>query len=150
MGLVFPDRTGLLASNPERPRPATPPCAPTRPARCMSGFWIRQVTYGFACLCFWRDVEASFFRCLGKYGDLLFTGRIVLLAPNLDRLRLAVPPGAPTRPARSTSGFWVRQVGLDSFFLGHVPGHALHEKCLQRQKGVVPQVGSEKKERFSF
>ena len=26
-----------------RPRPAAPPCAPTRPARCMSGFWTRQV-----------------------------------------------------------------------------------------------------------
>ena len=26
-----------------RPRPAAPPCAPTRPARGMSGFWIRQV-----------------------------------------------------------------------------------------------------------
>ena len=25
------------------PRPATPPCAPTRPARGMSGFWTRQV-----------------------------------------------------------------------------------------------------------
>ena len=24
-----------------------------------------------------------------------------------------------------------------------IPGHALHEKCLQRQKGVVPLVGSQ-------
>ena len=42
-GGLSPRRTVLLASNPARPRPATPPCAPTRPARGMSGFWTQQV-----------------------------------------------------------------------------------------------------------
>ena len=40
---MFPRRTSLLAPSPARLRPATPPCAPTRSARGMSGFWIRQV-----------------------------------------------------------------------------------------------------------
>ena len=40
---MFRGRTVLLASSLARPRPATPPGAPTRPARGMSGFWIRQV-----------------------------------------------------------------------------------------------------------
>ena len=35
----------------------------------------------------------------------------------------------------------------DLFLL--LPGHALHEKGLQRQKGVVPLVGSKNKKRFS-
>ena len=39
---MFPGRTGLLARNPARPRPAVPLGAPTRPARGISGFWIRQ------------------------------------------------------------------------------------------------------------
>ena len=42
---MSPGRTVLLASSPARPRPATPPCAPTRPARGMSGFWTRQVKF---------------------------------------------------------------------------------------------------------
>ena len=42
--------------------------------------------------------------------DFWFPGRILLLAPNLARLRPAAPPGAPTRPARGISGIWVRQV----------------------------------------
>ena len=33
----------LLAPNLARPRLAAPPSAPTRPARGVSGFWIRQV-----------------------------------------------------------------------------------------------------------
>ena len=40
-------RTVLLASSPARPHPATPPCAPTRPARGMSGFRTRQVYQEF-------------------------------------------------------------------------------------------------------
>ena len=34
-GRIFFRRTVLLANSPARPRPATPPCAPTRPARGM-------------------------------------------------------------------------------------------------------------------
>ena len=42
-GLLFPWRIIVLALNLARPRPAAPPGSPTRPARGMSGFWIRQV-----------------------------------------------------------------------------------------------------------
>ena len=42
-GGLFPRRTVLWANSLARPRPATPPCAPTRHARGMSGFWIRQL-----------------------------------------------------------------------------------------------------------
>ena len=51
-----------------------------------------------------------FLRCLRGNSGLLFPGRIILLAPNLARPRPAAPPGAPTRPARGMSGFWIRQV----------------------------------------
>ena len=40
---LFPRGTILVANSPARPRPATPPCAPTQPARGMSGFGTRQV-----------------------------------------------------------------------------------------------------------
>ena len=42
-GRLSPGQTILSASRPARPRPAVPMCAPTRPARGMSGFWIRQI-----------------------------------------------------------------------------------------------------------
>ena len=42
-GPLSPGQTILLVSSPARPRLAAPPCAPTRPARGRSGFWIRQI-----------------------------------------------------------------------------------------------------------
>ena len=40
-----PDRPNGVPSYPAPPLPAAPPCAaPTRPARGVSGFWVRQVT----------------------------------------------------------------------------------------------------------
>ena len=42
-GGLSPGQTILLAPSPARPRPAAPPCAPTRPSRGMSGFWTRQL-----------------------------------------------------------------------------------------------------------
>ena len=63
-----------------------------------------------SCSCFLKVIEAMFPRCLGGYGGLLCPGRIVLLAPNLARPRTAAPPGAPSRPARGMSGFWIGQV----------------------------------------
>ena len=45
-----PDRPNGVPSYPDPPRPAAPPCAaPTRPARGVSGFWIRQVIYYVTC-----------------------------------------------------------------------------------------------------
>ena len=38
-------RTVLLAASLARPRPVSSPCAATRPARGMSGFWTRQVFF---------------------------------------------------------------------------------------------------------
>ena len=43
----------MSASRPARPRLATPPCAPTRPACDMSGFLNRPVIYMF-CSWFWK------------------------------------------------------------------------------------------------
>ena len=43
MNFLFPGRIILLALNLARPRPAASPGTPTRIARCMSGFCIRQV-----------------------------------------------------------------------------------------------------------
>ena len=40
---MSPGRTVLSVSRPARPRPAVPPCAPTRPASGTSGFRTRQV-----------------------------------------------------------------------------------------------------------
>ena len=40
-------RRVLLASSAARHRPAAPPCAPTRPARGLSGLWTRQLFVGF-------------------------------------------------------------------------------------------------------
>ena len=42
-GGLFPGRTVLSASSPDRPRPFALPCAPLRPAHGMFEFWTRQV-----------------------------------------------------------------------------------------------------------
>ena len=42
-GAFFPGQIIQFAPNSARPRPTAPPDAPTRPARGMSEFWIRQV-----------------------------------------------------------------------------------------------------------
>ena len=73
--------------------------------------------------------------------------------------RPAVPPcAAPSRCARGMFGIWVRQircVGLyvvcSVCFLAEakaktsLPGHALHEKGVQRQKNVGPIVSSQER-----
>ena len=51
----------------------------------------------------------------------------------------------PTGPARGVSCFWVRQVTYCFFHaqVPEIPGHALHEKGLQRQKYASPLVSSQ-------
>ena len=44
-GALFPGRIVLLTLNLALPLSAAPPTSPTRPARGMSGFWIRQVYF---------------------------------------------------------------------------------------------------------
>ena len=45
---MFPGRPVLSASRPARPGPAAPPCAPSRRARGMFGFWNHQTFTGHA------------------------------------------------------------------------------------------------------
>ena len=80
-------------------------------------------------------MKRHLFDALEKTVDFLFLGRIILLALNLARPRLAAPPGASTRPARGMSGFGIPQV----------PGHAMHEKGLQRQIAVGTLVNSQQR-----
>ena len=68
---------------------------------------------------------------LAEYVGLLFPGRIVLLAPNLARPCLAAAPGAPTRPARGLSGFWIRQV-FGNKTVYHCAGFHRHLKLSTR------------------
>ena len=65
----------------------------------------------------------------------MFPGRIVLLAPNLARPRSAAPPGAPTRPARGMSGFWIRQVGLHRISLVRISVQDNRPRCPGGQEG---------------
>ena len=61
---MSPGRTLLSASSPAQPRPAVPPCAPTRAARGMSGFWTRQVTGAMGALRSWLLVNGPTPFCL--------------------------------------------------------------------------------------
>ena len=61
-------------------------------------------------LCFWRVVQETCLRCLGRYEGRLSPGRTVLSASRPARPRPATPPCAATRPARGMSRFWTRQV----------------------------------------
>ena len=90
-------------------------------------------TYDFACSCFWGEVQAMCPRCLGGCEGRSSSGRTVLSASSPDRPHPAASLCAPTRLARGMFGFWIRQI----------LGYALHEKGLQRQKGVVPLFGSQ-------
>ena len=63
---LFPRRTVLLANSAARTRPTTSPCAPTRPASGMAGFWTRQVWtpvwfYGHILCC--SKCNDAFFSC---------------------------------------------------------------------------------------
>ena len=101
--------------------------------------YLRRFTGDFACSCFWKDVEATFFRFLGGIGGPLFPGRIVLLAPNLARPRPAAPPGAPTRPACGMPGLWIRQVFFKCFMQGLSENK--NKKCRSSRQHQKTQFG---------
>ena len=66
-GCLSTRRTVLFASGPAQPRPANPPCAPTRPARgSMFGLWTRQVSL-YTLLMY--GMSGNIKKC--KYVDLL-------------------------------------------------------------------------------
>ena len=128
-----PDRPNGVPSFPAPPRPAAPPCAaPTRPARGVSGFWLRQVS-------FVRSSEKTFKTMFSIPWKA--SGKVVFKPGRPDEIpfypalpSFATPPcAASTRPAHSVSEFWIRQT---------LPGYALYEKGLLRQKGVHPLVSS--------
>ena len=100
---LFPGRTVLSASSPDRPCPAALPCAPTRPTRGMFGFWIRQVVLHRISL-LRASGETFKRRVFGALGgeERLSPGQTVQSASSLARPRPAAPPCAPTRPARGT------------------------------------------------
>ena len=82
--------------------------------------------------CLWGDVQTTCPRCVGEDVGSLFPGSTVLLASSAAGPCAATPPYAPNRPAHGMSGVKTRQI----------LAHALHEKILQRQKGVRPLVSS--------
>ena len=117
-------RDGFLLGEPTRLRPvlphrcpAAPPCAaPPRPARGMSGFWIRQVASE-------QMFKKAAFDALGLENVRSCLGRSA--APRLRPAPphpAASPCSAPPQPARRISGFLIRQI---------IPGYALHWKGLQ-------------------
>ena len=77
--------------------------------RCQAVVEFVESNDSFACSCFWRYAHATFLPVLVRYTALMFPSRTCLLALNSARPHPAVPPGAPTRPDRGMSGFWIRQ-----------------------------------------
>ena len=94
---MFSRRTVLLACSPARPLAATPPCAPTRPASGMSGFWIRQVSFVRACK---RTSRTVVHDIQGLEGALV-SGPPDQCCPVRPR---------PADPPCAEFGFWIRAV----------------------------------------
>ena len=148
MDFLFSSRIILLAPNLARPCPAAPPGAPTRPARGMSGFWIRQVSHRFTlssvCSCLPRIVQDSCPRSPvvqdGTRDGYPWTNRPVGVPSCPAPPCPATPPcAASTRPARGIPGLWNRIFKMLKF--PNMPCMK-HEKGLQRQKGAGPLVSS--------
>ena len=134
----MPDRPNGVPSYSAPRCPVAPPCAaPTRPARDVCGFWIRQVNTNYIV----RAFEETFERLFSNRWTV--TARVVLLPnrPNgvpsysAPRCPVAPPCAAPTGPARGVSGFRIRKI----------PRHDLHEKGVQRQIGVGTHVSCQER-----
>ena len=178
----WPDRPNGVPSYPAPPHLAAPPCAaPSRPARSVSGFWIRQV--GLHRISLIRASGESFrrrvFDALGGTRKACLLGEQFCWHPILPDP--APPPRRAPRPdplvvcpsfrlhkiilvfntqyAKNMTfrqkhecvqmhGNWtteniVRLIPGLSVGRRLIPGHALHEKGLQRRKSNVPLVGSQ-------
>ena len=98
---MSPGRNILSASHPARPRPAARPCALTRPARGMSGFWIRQVlAFSLHRILLVRDsgetLRRRVFDALGGTRDACLLGELFCRRPVLPGP--AAPPDHAPRP----------------------------------------------------
>ena len=117
-GGLFPGRTVLSASSSDRPSPVAPLCAPSRHARGMFRFWTRRCDV-VRCDVMWRSVLSydmmwcDVMRCDVTWCDIMW--------------RDAVRRDAVWCDAMSCHVMW-----CGATWCG-VPGHALHEKGLQRQ-----------------
>ena len=135
---------------PAPPRPAARPCAaPTRTARGMFGFWIR---HGF-------DNKNAVFPHRFAQDFFVFSDmpcmKIVYrdkkesvhwsAARNEERARSRGSTAHQPRINRGSTADFVPPSVYMWFLLFVLPGHALHEKGLQRQIGVVPLVNSQQR-----
>ena len=90
---------------------------PTRPARCVSGFWTRQVYIGFPVFVLVGVFQDNCLLCPGRHKGHLFPGQTDPSAPRPALPRSAPPPRrAPRRtvPPVVCPGF-----GLDRFLWRH-------------------------------
>ena len=105
---------------PAPPRPAVPPCAaPSRPARVMSGFWVRQVPpmvyMGFLLFVLSNTRPGQLSSYPWKARRLVFSWAnkpadgVTRPAPPCPAPP-ALPRPVPSRTACGMSGFWVRKV----------------------------------------
>ena len=113
----WPDRIDGVPSYPAPLPLAAPPCTTTNQTACsVSEFWVRQIFHIILLLCasgerFKRHVFDALESTIQKK---IVPRRTILLTNSPARSRLAIPPCAPTRPARDMSGFLVRQISITS------------------------------------
>ena len=123
------------------PRPAVPPCAaPSRPARGMSGFWIRQLRFYIRFIytfLFPEDIQDGCPRCLEVENKKPCFGRTTPPFYKSAQPRPAPPRchsavSAPPRFAREKFKFGIQQIF----------SYASHEKELHRQTSNGPMVSN--------
>ena len=127
---MSPGRIVLSTSSPDRPRPAVLPCASTRPARGMSGFWIRQVVLHRISIV--RASEGSFRTLVLDASEGLGAKGMVVSWANR-------PVGTPSCPAT------IRPIAtFDTIFIPkNVNGGVYDFRCRTTKMGVLRFSGSE-------
>ena len=96
---MFPGRTVLLALNPARP--VSHPSAPAELRQPLGDARLPE-----------KHGHASAHAARTRHVFRARTRNAPGASRAQNRRRPAALPGAPTRPARGMSGFWIRQVGL--------------------------------------